>query len=148
MPEISLDDLLNPTEDVHRMAVGKLQTQPLGWITTIRRDGTPATVPVWFIWRDGRVIVMSSPNTVKVRTIRNGSPVGFHLESGTGGDIVIINGRAEVSERSSTAWLPEIGEAFSSKYAERMRNFGMAIETMAADYSAVILITPERISAW
>lgn len=47
-----------------------LSTPRLGMLTTLRPDGSPVTVPVWFEWDGADVRVFSSEGSPKVRRLR------------------------------------------------------------------------------
>mgnify|MGYP003557111568 CR=1 FL=1 len=122
----------------------------VAWFTSIRADGTPNAVPVWFLWHDGRVLVLSEADTLKVRTVRRGSPVLVHLHAGGafGDDVVVLHGSAEVSDRSATQWAETIGDASAAKSAEGIAELGIDVPTMLSRYNTVSDMTPERLQAW
>src|SRR6187402_118772 len=91
---------LDPTDPVHADVLARLASDIIGWFTTVRADGSPHAVPVWFLWHRGRALVMSEPGTTKLANVRRGSPVLLHLHTRDDGDgVVILSGWAEVSER-------------------------------------------------
>lgn len=140
---------LDPSDVAQAAVLERLRTDLIGWFTTVRSDGSPHAVPVWFFWHDGRVLVMSEPDTAKVRNVRRGSPVLLHLETAPGGDgVVVLSGPCVVSERSSTEWLPEVGEAYEAKYREAIAAFGMSLPDIAAKFSTVLELTPTRLQHW
>lgn len=140
---------LDPSDPAHAAVLERLATDVIGWFTTVRADGSPHAVPVWFFWHDGRVLVMSEPDTAKVRNVRRGSPVLLHLETEPGGDgVVVLSGPGSVSERSSTEWLTEVGEAYEEKYRDAIVAFGMSLPDIAARFSVVLELTPTRLQHW
>ena len=44
-------------------------------ITSYRRDGRSVATPVWFVWRDGRLLVETDPASGKVKRIRRNPQV-------------------------------------------------------------------------
>jgi len=50
---------LDPADPVHADVLVRLASDHIGWFTTVRADGSPHAVPVWFLWHDGRLLVMS-----------------------------------------------------------------------------------------
>lgn len=139
--------VLDPTE--HAEVLQRLRTDDIAWFTTVRADGSPHAVPVWFFWHEGRALVMSEPDTAKVANVRRGSPVLLHLHTRADGDgVVILSGWAEVSERPTPAWLPEIGEAYAAKYADAMVAYGMGLEAIAEKFHVVLEVVPTRLQAW
>ena len=140
---------LDHTDPAQAAVLDRLGTDEIGWFTTVRGDGSPHAVPVWFFWHDGRVIVLSEPDTAKVRNVRRGSPVLLHLETAPGGDgVVVLSGRARISERSATEWLAEIGEAYEEKYRQAIAAFGMPLPDIAERFSTVLELTPTRLQHW
>ncbi len=99
----------DPDDAVHARALARLESEQVGWFGTIGRDGFPHAVPIWFLWRDGRALIMSEPHTAKVRNLRENDRVQFHLEAGDDGEQwTILRGTAAISPESSTAWLDRI----------------------------------------
>ncbi|MDL9981286.1 pyridoxamine 5'-phosphate oxidase family protein [Microbacterium sp. ASV49] len=142
--------LLNPDVDVDAKALRMLENDLLAWFVTTARDGTPRAVPVWFLWHDGRVIVMSEPQTGKVAAVRRGAPVLMHLQAGGpfGDDVVILHGTAEIDARSTAEWLAEHHDAYLGKYAEAIDDYGVPLDDIAVKFSTIIVFSPGRIQAW
>lgn len=142
--------MLDMSAPEYDKARGMLENDIIAWFTTIGDDGVPHAVPVWFFWHDGRILVFSQPETVKVQHVRAGSPVLVHLHAGGphGDDVVILTGTAEVSARSAAEWTEEIREPYLAKYAEAIEGFGLPVEALNERYSAALVFTPEKILAW
>lgn len=140
----------NPDVTVDAKALRMLENDLLAWFVTTARDGTPRAVPVWFLWHEGRVIVMSEPQTGKVAAVRRGAPVLVHLQAGGpfGDDVVILHGAAEISEQTTTEWLAENRDAYVGKYAEAIADYGASLDDIAVKFSTIIVFTPERIQTW
>jgi PPOX class probable F420-dependent enzyme len=142
--------LLNLDDPIHAKALRMLDDDLIAWFVTTARDGSPRAVPVWFLWRDGRIVLMSEPDTGKVAAVRRGAPVLIHLHAGGpfGDDVVILHGTAEIAEQSMTEWLAENRAAFVEKYVEAIDSYGTPMESIAEKYSTVIVFTPTRVQAW
>jgi nitroimidazol reductase NimA-like FMN-containing flavoprotein (pyridoxamine 5'-phosphate oxidase superfamily) len=54
-----------------------------GIVTTLRGDGSPVTLPVWFVVIDRAVYVRSSARSKKVTRVRHDSRAAFLAESGS-----------------------------------------------------------------
>ena len=54
-----------------------------GILTTLRRDGAPISLPVWFVALDRRVYVSGPAHTKKFGRVRHDPRVAFLVESGT-----------------------------------------------------------------
>jgi PPOX class probable F420-dependent enzyme len=140
---------LDPADPVHADVLARLADDHIGWFTTVRADGSPHAVPVWFLWHAGRVLVMSEPRTAKVTNVRRGSPALLHLHTRADGNgVVVLSGPAVISDRTAPAWLPEIGEAYTAKYAEAMVAYGMGLEAIAEKFHVVIELAPTDLQAW
>lgn len=137
-------------EAEHAKARQMLERDLIGWFTTIGKDGTPRSVPVWFWWEDGRVHALSKADAGNVAHVRRGSPVLLHLHAGGpfGDDVVIRHGSADVSDESTTQRLRAHREAYVSKYAEAIEGFGMGMDEIAEVFDTMIVFTPERVQAW
>lgn len=147
MTDTPFDPGLRPEHD---KALAMLQHDIIAWFTTVAEDGTPHAVPVWFMWHEGRVVIFSEPDTVKVAHVRRGSRALVHLEAGGphGDDVVILTGTAEIHADDSLTYLERFREAYVRKYDEAIEAFGTQPDAMLAKYSTVIVMTPEKVLAW
>ena len=48
-------------------------------MTTLMPDGTPQVTPVWIDYKNGKVLVNSAKGRVKVRNMKEGSPVAISI---------------------------------------------------------------------
>ncbi len=62
--------------------VEKLQSQQVIWFSSIRPDGRPHLVPIWFVWHAERIYVSTDPKSVKSKNIRANPRVTLALEDG------------------------------------------------------------------
>lgn len=110
------------------------------WLVTVREDGTPQPSPVWFLWNGETISIFSQPGRQKLRNIKKNAKVALHFDSdGHGGDIVIINGNAEVVKD-----MPPANEVtdYLNKYKHGLEGLNMTPESFAGSYSVPIRITP------
>ncbi len=63
-------------------AWAELTNAHTGILTTLRRDGVPITLPVWFVVLDERIYVSAPGHTKKIARVRNDPRVSFLVESG------------------------------------------------------------------
>lgn len=118
----------------------------IGWPTTVAPDGTPQTSPVWFLWRGSEALVYSLADTPRVRNIAANPRVSLHLDgNGLGGDIVVLEGTAEIRPDHPPA--SDVAD-YVAKYAERFETYGWTPAWFAARYPVAIVITPTRTRAW
>src|SRR6266576_5310606 len=47
-----------------------LETEPVVWLATVRPDGRPHIIPVWYWWDGSELLVFSKPGAVKVGNLR------------------------------------------------------------------------------
>ena len=98
---------------------------------------------------DDSVLVLSEPATAKVRNLRANDHALVHLEADTDGEhLTVLQGRATVSDRPATEWIDEIGAVYEAKYRGGLAGISLTLETMAAKYSSVIQLRPEKLIAW
>ncbi len=60
-----------------------LENAHTGVLTSLRADGWPISLPVWFVVLDRRIYVAGQAHTKKFARIRNDPRVSFVVESGT-----------------------------------------------------------------
>lgn len=141
--------LFDPARPAHVAALNRLPTERIAWLSFTDAAGAPHSVPVWFFWRDGLIYIVSEPATGKVRSVRRDGRVQLNLESDPfGNEVVIIEGRAELSDRPSAYWLAEFGQQYLDKYGEAIAAFGMPLAAIAEKFSVTIVVTPTKVRAW
>ena len=142
-------DVFDQQQPAHQKALAKLAGDQIAWLGSIRPDGRPHNVPVWFLWHEDQAIVFSETKTQKIRNLRHDSHVVLTLESGgDGSDVVILDGTATISDDDTTRWLARIGDAYGTKYAGGLAGLGMDLASMASKFDHVIVITPSKLTAW
>ncbi|MEA2662667.1 MAG: hypothetical protein QOH08_2239 [Chloroflexota bacterium] len=130
-----------PPDPKRNHAERRLRDEKIAWLTTVRRGGQPQSSPVWFLWRDGEVIVYSQPETQKVRNVRANPKVAVHLRDIEGSDIVSLEGAALIDERYPRAdAIPEYVE----KYRTMIADLKLDPAGFAAQYSTPIRIRPTK----
>ena len=67
--------------DVHQ-AWDLVDTSHTGILTTLKADGAPVTLPVWFVVLDRAICFATPSHTKKVSRIRNDPRASFLVESG------------------------------------------------------------------
>jgi len=137
---------LDPNQPKHAHVDGRLRAEPILWLGTVRPDGRPHLVPVWFLWDGATLFIYSQPDAQKLRNLAANPAVTVALEAADEGeDIAIIEGTASVMDATGD---PSIVPAYAVKYARGIAGLGLTIETMLADYSKLIRVTPRRLMAW
>jgi PPOX class probable F420-dependent enzyme len=123
-----------------------LGTKEVVLLATVRADGAPLAMPMWFHHDSAAVTMISVEGTQKVRNLRRDPRVCVVAEAGGGGgDIrgVIVLGRAEFladgPERRALA------ERFHQKYPRLASLWGG--RAMPVD-RVMFRIAPERVRSW
>jgi PPOX class probable F420-dependent enzyme len=125
---------------------GRLRANLMAWLTTVRPDGRPDSVPVWFLLRDDEtILVYSQAAKIKLRNIASNPRVSLGLDvTDIGRDIIRVEGTAEhVPGYPAADEVPE----YVAKYAERIgANFGTP-SRFAGLFPEALIITPDRLHA-
>ncbi len=115
-------------------------------MSTVRPDGTPHLVPIWFWWDGEAMLVFSKPDAQKVRNLRANPSVMLALgDAEADFDVGLLEGRAELLDRPTSEVLPA---GHLAKYAARLSAIGVTPEAYAQAYSQVIRIVPADFLAW
>jgi PPOX class probable F420-dependent enzyme len=135
--------MLDLTQPQHARIEQRLRSDIVIWFNTVRADGRPHSVVVWFLWDGAQFLIFSKPKNQKVRNLRQNSHVTLALDgTDNGSDVVVIEGTAElINDPDVKATIA----AYSEKYAAEIQNMGWKIETMAAEYSQGLRVTPTRL---
>jgi PPOX class probable F420-dependent enzyme len=122
----------------------RLRSNLIAWLTTVRPDGQPTSVPVWFLVRaDGTVLVYSRAGNPKLRNIAANPRVSLTLDvTDIGRNIVRIEG-TDVQVHDQPA--PDEEPAYRAKYLERMAAMFETPEKFAAIFTTAIVITPTKL---
>ena len=123
----------------------RLEGELVAWMTTVDPAGQPQTSPVWFLVEDEVIVVYSLDGTPRTRNIRANARVCLNLNSTpSGGELVIIEGRAEIIEDGRPA---NEDERYVEKYSGSMEDLGMTPASFAADYPVRLHVQPTRLRA-
>ena len=119
----------------------RLRDAPVYWLATTRPDGRPRVRPLDGLWHEGVLYVGGSPETGWAQDLTQQASVAVHLDDG--GDVVILEGEAELLERGVGAELAIIlADLSNAKYPQ----YGMTPEmyTGPGPYA----IRPRRAYGW
>jgi PPOX class probable F420-dependent enzyme len=124
-------------------AARRLREDSLAWLVTVRADGTPDPLPIWFLWEEESALLYSRPGTRKLRNLEHNPRAALHLEADEeGGDIVIVHGRLAISDDPPADAVP----AYVEKYRERAARLGWSPEEFAKLFSVPLRFTFESLS--
>jgi len=134
--------MLDLTDPKHAHIDKRLRENRILWLGSVRPDGRPHLVYVWFLWDGKHILIFSRPTSQKIRNVQHNPQVTLGLdETREGEDMVILEGTAELlDDPVVNATLP----AYAAKYDFLLKRVGLTAEAMAAVYSQALLITPTR----
>jgi F420H(2)-dependent biliverdin reductase len=116
-------------ESVASSAAERVETAKNVWLATVRPDGRPHLVPVWYVVDAGRWYLCTAPGSVKARNLARNPQLALALEDGT--NPVIVEGDARPVSPS-----PTVVDKFKAKYDWDI--------TTDAHYSSVFEVTVRR----
>jgi PPOX class probable F420-dependent enzyme len=123
-----------------------LEKEPVVWLSTVRPDGNPHLVPIWFWWDGEAVLVFSKPNAQKVRNLRANPSVMLALgDAEEDFDVGMLRGRAELLPTPTVDVLPA---EFLAKYSPRIAALNLSVSEFAATYNQVVRIVPNVFLGW
>lgn len=113
-------------------------------LASVRPDGRPHVVPLWFIW-DGETIVASSkPHAQKVRNLVAEPRAMVSVGQPGAADASLIEVIAEVEVGGAAV----LADRFASKYHHHVQALGLTVERFVETYPIVIRLRPTRWLAW
>jgi PPOX class probable F420-dependent enzyme len=119
----------------------RLRRDIIIWFSSVRPDGRPHVVPVWFLW-DGESILLFSKPDQKVRNLRQNRAVVIALDNSEGGeDVILLEGEATLLDDGTAVY--NVAD-YAAKYAALLASFKWTPESMAQDYSQAIRVRPTR----
>jgi PPOX class probable F420-dependent enzyme len=126
--------------------LGQTLPTPLGVIATLRGDGSPHVVPVWFQWDSGAVRVWTTETRVWVRNLLSDPRAAFSVQTFEEPyPAVMMRGRATVATAHDAATV-EQARAIARRY--------LAPEDVEAyvarwsDLRTIVTIIPDHIVSW
>ena len=129
-----------------------LEVAHTGIFATLRRDGMPIALPVWFVALDRTICLAAPSRTKKIARLRHDARASFLVESGEKWvelAAVHLTGRVElVTDETAMA---RIDEALDEKYAAFRGPRGAMPEKTQAHYAGrtfLRLLPDERIISW
>ncbi len=129
-----------------------LEKSHTGIFTTLRRDGMPIALPVWFVALDRTICLAAPSRTKKVMRLRHDPRASFLVESGEKWaelEAVHLTGRVEIV--TDAADIARVDDALDAKYAAfRGVREAMPEKTQAhyAGRTFVRLVPDQRILSW
>ena len=96
-----------------------LDASHTGILTSLRADGSPVSLPVWFVAADRRLYVSGPSGTAKFTRIRRDPRVAFLVESGTRwAELVAVHVSGRAAVVGDDGLLARVGRAMEAKYGQ------------------------------
>lgn len=106
------------------------------WVATVRYDGRPHLVPVWFIYLDGKIYFSTGTQTQKWTNLLNNQSISLSLPDAN--RVIMLEGEAHAVGRQIS---DELADHFYNKYEWDFR------EDDSADWR-VVEVTIHKVLAW
>jgi PPOX class probable F420-dependent enzyme len=133
---------LDPATEAGAHALERLETELMGWLTTVNPDGQPQSSPIWFLWQRGEVLVYSHIRAPRNANIEANPLVSFNLDTASeGDDFVTMEGETRVDQ---TVPPSSANPAYLAKYRHLIERYGWTPEWLSENYPIPIVITPVR----
>ena len=104
------------------------------WFSSVRPDGRSHLAPIWHLWQEGQVCVLTQAASVRVANIRSHPYVSLALPDPM--NPIIVEGVAAITPDLRTALAP----GFLAKY-----NWDI---TTDGAYDTVLAVTPRKVMSW
>jgi PPOX class probable F420-dependent enzyme len=115
----------------------RLEQESNVWLATVRPDGRPHLVPIWFVWHDQKIWICTPPESQKISNIRQNPKATIALEDGN--QPVIIEGLAEICAG------PEPRRTLSPYFETK---YDWAISADTDNEYILFAIAPLRLVSW
>ena len=123
----------------------RLRDEKTIWLTTVRADGTPQSVPVWYLWDGATLLIFSQPDAQKLRNIAQNPKVSIifaHTDEFGEEGFAVVTGEAVVDASAPPS--NQIS-AYLDKYRAGIAAIDRTPEQLAAEFSVAIRVTPTRV---
>ena len=114
-------------------------------LVTMYAAGAPHVAPVWFLWDNGRAMVMAGRTTVKVCNIRRNPAVALSVATADHPySFVTIEGTASITDTG----LDDMVRRTCVLYEGDQRGAEFAAQLLSEERLTLIVITPNRFISW
>ena len=111
------------------------------WLSSVRPNGRPHTIPRWGVFLDNKFYYDGSPETRHARNLEKNPHVTLNLEDGR--QAIFLEGISEPAGKPSV----ELGKRLAEAY-KKYHEFGYAPEPNSWDEGGLYVFTPRQCIAW
>jgi PPOX class probable F420-dependent enzyme len=126
--------------------LGQTFPTPLGVVGTLRRDGSPHLVPVWFRWDGAAITIWTTEERAWVRHLIRDPRAAFSVQTFEAPyPAAVMRGTATVATGDDSATMEEI-QAITRRYIP-----ADGVDQYIADWPrlrTIVSIAPDHISSW
>ena len=133
--------MIDLTTELGVRATKRLKDEYVVWLTTVSSNGTPQPNPVWFYWDGETLLMYSQPSAHKVKNIARNPRVSVNFQANDAGeDIIVLTGTASLLKNP-----PQHDPRYLQKYRDLIPKIGLTPQSLAASYSVLITVTPNKL---
>lgn len=114
--------------------IEKFAQAEASWFSSTRPDGRAHLAPIWHVWHEGRIYVVTQSSSVRARNIAHQPAVSLSLPDPM--NVLIVEGTARTAQEQKEALKP----LFQAKY-----NWDFTTDN---PYNLIIEVTPRKVMAW
>jgi PPOX class probable F420-dependent enzyme len=126
--------------------LGQAFPTPLGVVGTLRRDGSPHLVPVWFRWDGAAIRIWTIEERAWVRNLIRDPRTAFSVQTFEAPyPAVVMRGTATVATADDSATMDEI-RAITRRYVP-----AEGVDRYVADWPqlrTIVSVVPDHITSW
>ena len=122
-----------------------LSESHVAYLATVRPDGRPHLAPIWYMVEDGKAYVITGPNAVKVRNVRENPKVSLSIATDQRPfKYVILEGEGRLTEDN----VDQVTERICVRYEGPERGRAYAREMIARGVKQVLEVKVQRVISW
>jgi len=119
-----------------------LRRRKIVWFATVHPEQKPHIVPVWFLWDQDAVYILSQPGAQKVKNLLANPKCSLAVDdSENGHQPVAMDGIASLEPAMLSE---ELLDRYFVKYREMLAAMNWTADRMVSEYSRVIRVMPTR----
>jgi PPOX class probable F420-dependent enzyme len=119
-----------------------LRLRKIVWLATVHPSGRPHIVPVWFLWHQHALYILSQPHAQKVKNLRANPKCSIAVDdSDNGHQPVAFDGTASLEQAMLDQ---ELIDLLVEKYGDMLKAMNWTPEQWIEAYSQPIRVVPDK----